>query len=64
MTVSAAGVLEGLRPYLWLALTAFLAGFLSYLAFGGAHGPLRSDAQYAPKVSAPAMDDWNLPKHI
>jgi hypothetical protein len=62
--MSAAGVLQGLRPYLWLALTAFLVGFLSYLAFGGAHVAMRPEAQHAPKVSAPATDDWNLPKHI
>lgn len=60
----ASRVLETLRPYLWLALTAFLAGFLSYLALGGLHAQAQSQPQFAPRVSAPAADEWDLPKHI
>ena len=62
--MSATGWLEALRPYLWLALTAFLVGFLSFLAFGGAQPSVGPQARFAPRVSAPAADDWNLPKHI
>lgn len=62
--MSAAGVLEALRPWLWLALTAFLVGFLSYLAFGDAQLAVRAGSPDAPRVSAPATDDWNLPKHV
>lgn len=59
-----AGLLEFLKPYLWLALTAFLAGFLSYLALGRAPAAQEAAATQAPLVSAPASDEWNLPKHI
>jgi hypothetical protein len=57
--MSASGLLEALRPFLWLALAAFITGFLSYVAVSGA------PAQARPQlVSAPASDDWNLPKRI
>ena len=62
--MSATGWVEALRPYLWLALTAFLVGFLSYLAFGAAQPSVNSQPPFAPRVSAPAADDWNVPKHI
>jgi hypothetical protein len=60
----ASGVIEVLRPYLWLALVAFLVGFLSYLAIGVGTSPMRAEPQYAPRVSAPVAGDWNLPKHV
>ena len=58
------GVLEVLRPYLWLAMIAFLVGFLSYVALGGAHASAQSEPRFAPRVSAPAAEAWNLPKRI
>ena len=62
--MSATGWAEALRPYLWLALTAFLVGFLSYLVVGVAQLSVSSQPKFAPRVSAPAADDWNLPKHV
>ena len=62
--MSASGLFDIMRPFLWLALAAFLAGFLSYLAVGGAPASARAETPYAPRVSAPAADDWNLPKQI
>lgn len=59
-----ASVAQAVRPYLWLALLAFLVGFLSYAAIGGAHAPVRSEPQFSPRVSAPTTEDWNFPKHI
>jgi hypothetical protein len=60
----AESLLETLKPYLWLALAAFLTGFVSYLAVGRAAAPEAAAAAYAPRVSAPVSDEWNLPKHI
>lgn len=60
----AAGLLEALKPYLWLALAAFLTGFVSYLTLGRAPQPKVAVAAEAPLVSGPASDAWNLPKHI
>lgn len=60
----ASSLLEALRPFLWLALCAFITGFLSYVALGGAPATARPQPQHAPLVSAPASDDWNLPKRI
>ena len=57
-------LLEALRPYLWLALGAFIAGFLSYVALSGEPATAKAKPQFAPLVSAPASDDWNLPKKI
>jgi len=54
-----------LRPFVWLALAAFLVGFASYLVLGdharAAAPPARA---YVPVASAPASDEWNLPKRI
>lgn len=60
----AASLLEALKPYLWLAFAAFLAGFVSYLVIGRTPQPETAAAAHAPRVSAPASDEWNLPKHI
>ncbi|CAN7185817.1 hypothetical protein LJR219_000400 [Phenylobacterium sp. LjRoot219] len=60
----AASLLETLKPYLWLALAAFLTGFVSYLALGRAPQSEAAAAAHAPRVSAPASDEWNLPKRI
>ena len=58
--------LDILRPFLWLALVAFLVGVASYLTLGqpsaataAARAPVRAEM-----VSGPSSDDWNLPKHI
>jgi hypothetical protein len=61
--VAAAALFQATKPYLLLAVAAFFAGFLSYVTVGAA----RSTAQAAPAqpvASAPAADDWNLPKKI
>ena len=59
-----ASLFEFLKPYLWLALAAFVTGFACYVAVGRAP-PLQATAlTEAPLVSAPASDEWNLPKHI
>lgn len=61
----ASTLFDVLKPYLWLTLAAFLAGFLSYVALGRpAAEPQASRLQPAPVVSAPVADTWNLPKHI
>jgi len=56
---------EFLRPFLWVAAFAFLAGFAGYFALGGA-AALAADREHAQAavVSAPASDAWNLPKEI
>jgi hypothetical protein len=61
--------LEPLKPFAWMALAAFLAGFLSYFAFGDA-SPATAQAARGPTgapaetVAASASGAWNLPKHI
>jgi hypothetical protein len=63
-----ASVYQVVRPFVLLAVVAFLVGFLGYLALG--RQELVSTAQGAtaavasPAVASPASDDWNLPKHI
>lgn len=64
--MNVAGALDLLRPFLWLALAAFLVGLASYLTLGQ---PSKAAAtvQAQPQieaVSGPSSDDWNLPKHI
>jgi hypothetical protein len=58
------GALAFLRPFAWLAVIAFVSGFLGYLVVGH---PTRASAQdqvQAAATSGPASDEWNLPKHI
>jgi hypothetical protein len=60
-----------LRPFLLLAILAFLAGFGGYLILGptnalnltGAPQTTAAATSTATPASAPA-DDWNLPKQI
>jgi hypothetical protein len=59
-----ASLFEFLKPYLWLALAAFLTGFVCYLAIGRTPASQATLEAKAPLVSAPASDEWNLPKHI
>lgn len=53
-----------LRPFLWLALIAFVVGFVSYLALGRPTTALAQDEAWTAAVSAPVSDEWNTPKHI
>jgi hypothetical protein len=54
-----------IKPYLGLALAAFLAGFASYVLVGdGSGAAAREPAVRAAATSAPVSDSWNLPKHI
>ena len=54
------------KPYLWLAALGFAIGFLSYVMVT----PMSTDVTvdlpsgWASPTSAPASDDWNLPKSI
>jgi len=51
------------RPFLWLALIAFLAGFSGYLALGVGHlSPTHS--RLATPASAPAVAAWSGAKAI
>jgi len=60
------GALDLIRPFAWLALIAFLVGFVSYLALGQ---PSRAVAEeeimpaYASD-SGPVSDDWNIARRI
>lgn len=60
----ASGLVDVLRPFLWLALAAFVAGFLSYVALGAARASVRPGQAFAPLISMLASEDWNLPKRI
>lgn len=65
--MTASHMLDMLRPFLWLALAAFVAGFLSYAVLGQSHAaakPPATVAAYTPIASAPSSNAWNLPKHI
>ncbi len=65
--MSGSDLLDLLRPFLWLALAAFLAGFTSYVVLGRSHAAARAQVQaaaYAPIASAPSSNAWNLPKRI
>jgi hypothetical protein len=57
--------LADLKPFLWMALAAFLVGFVSFLFLGeGSRAVAREPAHYASAASAPSSDEWNLPKRI
>jgi hypothetical protein len=56
--------LEALKPFLWLALAAFLVGFVSYLALGRPSPAIAQDEMVQAPASAPVSDEWNLPKRI
>ena len=62
--MSGSGFFDALRPFLWMAFAAFLAGFLSYTAVGGSRAAAKVATVYTPAASAPASDEWNLPKRI
>ena len=66
-------VLEILRPFLLLAVVAFLAGFGGYLILGPPNAMnLGAEPQAAAAIASPATpasapatsDDWNAPKQV
>jgi hypothetical protein len=62
--MTASGLMDALRPFLWLTLAAFLAGVLSYAVLGRPQPGARARVVYVPAASAPASDAWNLPKRV
>ena len=52
---------EALRPFLWIALVAFVAGFSGYLALSGQRAPAGQDAAGPVWVAA---DDPGPPRNI
>ncbi len=58
------GLRDALRPYLWLALAACLAGVASYALLGGPHARIKAPVAYVRAELTPAADAWNLPKRI
>jgi hypothetical protein len=58
------GTLDVVRPFAWLAVIAFLVGFVSYLALGHPTPAQADDSARAAAASGPSSDEWNLPKHI
>ncbi|RAK57689.1 hypothetical protein [Phenylobacterium deserti] len=60
------GALELFRPFAWLALIAFLVGFVSYLALGQP-SYAAAEEELIPAYasdSGPVSDDWNIERHI
>jgi len=55
-------MLDALRPYLWLALAAFLVGVLSYVGLSAPSASAHPEQSTA--AAAPVSGEWNLPKHI
>ena len=60
-----ATVYEMVRPFAWLAVAAFVIGFLGQVLVGSAGSAVAKDRPgIEQEVSGPASDDWNLPHHI
>ncbi len=60
---SRSGPSDLFRPFLWLALFAFLVGFSGYLALGA--GRISAGhARLATPVSAPAVAAWSGAKSV
>lgn len=58
---------EFTRPFVLLAVVAFVVGFLGYVVLDRpAATPDQAAAALTaePALAGPASDDWNLPKHI
>lgn len=55
---------ELLKPYLWLALAAFLTGFICYAGVGAPRAATQVEPPVGPLIAAPASSAWNLSKHI
>lgn len=64
--MTATGAFDVLKPFAWLALAAFMVGFVSYLALGQPTRAMAAEDRpaYSATVSAPSSDDWNIIKHI
>jgi hypothetical protein len=58
------GALAFLRPFALLAVIAFLAGFVGYLALGQPSQAVAQISAQPMTASGPASEDWNLPHHI
>lgn len=61
------GAFEVFRPFAWLALAAFLAGFCSYLVLGQPR-TAAAEEEWAPAAiptsSGPVSDEWNVARRI
>lgn len=60
------GASDIVRPFAWLAVIAFLVGFVSYLALGGPSTAVARE-EVKPAVieaSGPVSDDWNVARHL
>ena len=55
------GLYAVIKPYALLALLAFVLGFVGTLAVTL---PARRHSEGVAVISAPAAQDWNLPKQI
>jgi hypothetical protein len=57
---------EFARPFVLIAVVAFVIGFLGYVALDRpvASQDLAAIIAAEPALAAPASDAWNLPKHI
>ena len=60
---SRSGPSDLFRPFLWLALFAFLIGFSGYLALGAGRIPA-SHLRLSTPVSAPTLAVWNGAKAV
>jgi hypothetical protein len=63
-----ATVRDALRPFVLLAVVAFVLGFLGYVTLSGPVAAPSDTVAAAPladpATAGPPSDDWNLPKHI
>jgi hypothetical protein len=58
-------VFDMLKPFLWMALAAFLVGFCSYFLFNEPSQFAAEQAEpWSASVSGPSSDEWNVVKHI
>jgi hypothetical protein len=62
--MSAENLFEIARPFAWLAVVAFLVGFVSYLALGRPATAAAQDRLGTVTASGPSSAEWNLPKRI
>ena len=63
------GVSDLVRPFAWLAVVAFMVGFVSYLALGHAstaqaQDTLQPAAYEAVSTSGPVSADWNVARQV
>lgn len=56
---------EIMRPFAWLAVLAFVIGFMGQVILGQAGAPAKAaHVSLEQTVSFPASDDWNPPHHL